>query len=359
MSNKLWIVIAFFSSLIIFVIIGIFNYKVDSLELLKESFYDKVAKELANGKIIAGLSNYDERIFRKKQIEYLKNNVEYIAIGSSRTMMLRKNMFLNDGINNFQNYSVSGASIEDYIALIQVHKNKFGKLPKNIILGLDAWIFNKNNEQTRYLSLNDEYLEFMKSLSSIKEIHQKNRSKVSYLLSLDYAKENRIYYKKHKNKDLENLKYYIVDTINIDDALRMPDGSIYYPYKERFPNFDEVGKVAKSYAQGNVYSLEKYEKLSNLELFEGLVKYLKNNEVNIYFYLPPYNPITYDILVSKDKYKFIEKSEDYLRNFAKQNDIKLVGSYNPHKYNLKNSDFFDGMHSLDIVYEIIFKDLLN
>jgi len=169
---------------------------------------------------------------------------------------------------------------------------------------------------------------------------------------LDYFKENVKAFRKKQ-------AYYIVNSIEVDNALKMPDGSIYYPYKERFPNFDEVGKVAKSYAQGNVYSLEKYEKLSNLELFEGLVKYLKNNEVNIYFYLPPYNPITYDILVSKDKYKFIEKSEDYLRNFAKQNDIKLVGSYNPHKYNLKNSDFFDGMHSLDIVYEIIFKDLLN
>ena len=132
MSNKLWIAIAFSSSSIIFIIIGIFNYKIDSLGLLKESSFDKIGQELANGKIVAGLSNFDERIFRKKQIEHLKSDVEYIAIGSSRIMQLRKNMFLNDGISNFQNYSVSGASIEDYIALIQVHKNKFGKLPKNI-----------------------------------------------------------------------------------------------------------------------------------------------------------------------------------------------------------------------------------
>lgn len=359
MNNKLWVTIAFFSSSIIFIIIGIFNYKIDSLGLLKENSFDKIGQELANGKIVAGLSNFDERIFRKKQIEHLKNDVEYIAIGSSRIMQLRKNMFLNDGISNFQNYSVSGASIEDYIALIQVHKNKFGKLPKNIILGLDAWIFNKHNDQTRYLSLNNEYTQFMKILDTKKEINQKSRSKISYLLSLDYAKKNRKYYKQHKNEKLGDLKYYITNTIEVDDALRMPDGSIYYPYKNRFPNFNEVKKVAKSYAEGSVYSLEKYEELSKLELFEKFIIYLKDNEVNLYFYLTPYNPITYDILVSNEKYKIIKKVEDYLQNFAKQKNIKLVGSYNPHNYNLKYSDFFDGMHSLDIAYEIICRDLLN
>ncbi|MFX4282772.1 hypothetical protein ACOL3J_10890 [Aliarcobacter butzleri] len=359
MNNKLWIIIAFSSSLIVFIIIGIFNYKIDSLGLLKESAYDNIAKELANGKIIAGLSNFDERIFRKKQIEYLKNDVKYVAVGSSRIMQLRKNMFLNDGIDNFQNYSVSGASIEDYIALIQVHKNKFGKLPENIILGLDAWIFNKNNGQNRYLSLNNEYSQFMKNLNIKEGVNQQKRSKISYLLSLDYAKENKAYYQKYKNLKMENLQYYIVDNIAVDAALKMPDGSIFYPYKNRFPNFDEVEISAKSYAQGSVYSLEKYEELSNIELFEKLIVYLKNNGVNIYFYLTPYNPITYDIIMSYEKYQIIEKAEQYLKDFSEKNNIKVIGSYNPHNYNLKNNDFFDGMHSLDIAYEIIFKDLLN
>ena len=48
-----------------------------------------------------------------------------------------------------------------------------------------------------------------------------------------------------------------------------------------------------------------------------------------------------------------------MKEFAKQNNIKLAGSYNPHNLNLKNEHFFDGMHSLDIAYEIIFKDLLK
>ena len=352
MSNKLWIAIAFFLTLIIFIIVGTFNYKIDSLGLFKDNIYDRIAKDLSNGKIISGLSNFDERIFRKKQIEHLKNDVEYVAIGSSRIMQLRKNMFLKDGISDFQNYSVSGASIEDYLALLQIHINKFGRLPKNVIFGLDAWIFNKNNGQTRYLSLNDEYLQFRKKLNTKKEFNQKIKSNFFYLLSIEYAKEN----KASKNKE---LKYYTTNTIEIDDALRMPDGTIYYPYKNRFPDFNEVENIAKTYAKGNVYSLERYEEISNIEIFEKLITYLKNNGVNLYFYLTPYHPTTYDILISQEKYKIINEVEIYVKEFAKQNNIKVVGSYNPHLLNLKNEHFFDGMHSLDIAYEIIFKDLLK
>ncbi|MDN5114479.1 hypothetical protein [Aliarcobacter butzleri] len=356
MSSKKFLKIVLSLSFFILLFVGIFNYKTDSLGLLRESTLEKVAEELSNGRIIAGLGNIDERIFRKKQIEYLKNDVEYVAIGSSRIMQLRKNMFLNDEINNFQNYSVSGASIEDYIALLQIHKNKFGTLPKNVILGLDAWIFNKNNEQTRYKSLTKEYNQFLKILNvnplEKPKKEETNKIKISYFVSLDYFKENIKSFRKKQ-------AYYVVNTIEVDDALKMPDGSIYYPYKDRFPNFNEVEKIAKSYAQGNVYSLEKYEEISNIELFEKLINYLKYNGVNVYFYLTPYHPITYDILLSNEKYKIIDKAEIYLKEFAKHNSIKLVGSYNPHNYNLKNNDFFDGMHSLDIAYEIIFKDLLN
>lgn len=356
MKSIKWIKIFFGLSIFVFLFVGIFNYKIDSLGLLRETTLDKVAEELSNGKIIAGLGNIDERIFRKKQIEYLKNDVEYVAIGSSRTMQLRKNMFLNDGINNFQNYSVSGASIEDYIALIQVHKNKFGELPKNLILGLDSWIFNKNNGQTRYTSLSKEYYQFLEILnvSSLKKLSKEetNKIKISYFISLDYLKENIKSFRKKQT-------YYVADNIEVDDALKMPDGSIYYPYKDRFPNFEEVEKIAKSYAQGSVYSLERYEEISNIEIFEKLITYLKNNGVNVYFYLTPYHPTTYDILISQEKYKIINEVEIYVKEFAKQNNIKLAGSYNPHNLNLKNEHFFDGMHSLDIAYEIIFKDLLE
>ncbi len=138
--------------------------------------------------------------------------------------------------------------------------------------------------------------------------------------------------------------------------MREPDGSIQYPFKFRNPDFIKVKEEAISYTKGSVYSLENFEFL-NIEIFEAFISFLKSEKINIIFYLPPYNPYTYDILIEKDKYKIINEVEEYLIKLASKKDIKVLGSYNPHKYNLKNENFFDGMHSLDNVYEKIFQEL--
>jgi len=149
----------------------------------------------------------------------------------------------------------------------------------------------------------------------------------------------------------------VVDTVDIDIQLREPDGSIQYPYKNRFPNFDEVKNIAIAYSKGSVYSLERFDEIYNTDLFEKFIQYLQSNSINIYFYLPPYNPYTYDILVSDDKYKIINNVELYLNYFSSKHNIILIGSYNPHKHGFSNESFFDAMHSLDSVYIKLFTNL--
>jgi hypothetical protein len=51
-------------------------------------------------------------------------------------------------------------------------------------------------------------------------------------------------------------------------------------------------------------------------------------------------------------------AEKYLIDFAKLNDVDVKGSYNPHKYNLTNEDFFDGVHGRDQVLKEIFQPVL-
>ena len=355
MNVKKWIKIWCFI-LIIIPITGIFNYYIDSLGLVAKSGYlDNAAKELANGKIVCGLKNFDERIFRKKIIENINYPIEWVAIGSSRTMQLRKRMFLNEHIG-FQNYSVSGASLEDYMALIQTHEHKFGVLPENVILGIDPWVFNKHNGQSRYLSLNHEYKESLKKLNLPSKDQKYDESRVSKLFSIEYTVENLKFIKNNIDNGLKG--FYIVDSIDIDGQLREPDGSIQYPLKTRNPDFDEVQKRAIAYTKGGIYSLERFDKLYNTELFELFVKYLLENEVQLYFYLPPYHPYVYDTLIEKENYRIIQDVEEYLKQYSAAKNIHVIGSYNPHKYGFDNKSFFDGMHSLDGVYIELFNDLV-
>jgi len=354
-KNIKWLQYSIGSIIFMISIISMFNYKIDSLGIFGNSNYLlSAAKTLTSGKMIAGLQNYDERLFQELIIKNLQVHNNAIAIGSSRTMQLRKRFFLKDK-SNFFNHSVSGASLEDYISIVGAYEKIQGYLPSTIVLGIDPWIFNKYNGQNRWKTLSKYYNYEMKKIYNKKQnsTENVNITKWKQLINYDYTISN--------IKFLETLLknngkvFYITDTIDIDDFIKESDGSIHYPYKERYPNYDEVKKTAVSYAKGQVYSLEHFNTLSNTKLFETFVKYLQSNGVNVIFFLPPYNPVTYDLLIKNKKYKYLTIAEHYINDFAIKNNITIKGSYNPHKYGFTNKDFIDGMHGHDSVVKKIFE----
>ena len=77
--------------------------------------------------------------------------------------------------------------------------------------------------------------------------------------------------------------------------------------KVRYKNNDEVKVDAVAFAKNNPYSLGDYNSLNNMKLFEDFVNYLKLNKVDVTLFLPPYNPIAFDLLIESNKYKQILK----------------------------------------------------
>ncbi|MDQ7045263.1 MAG: hypothetical protein Q9M32_05040 [Sulfurimonas sp.] len=104
-----------------------------------------------------------------------------------------------------------------------------------------------------------------------------------------------------------------------------------------------------------MYSLERFNKLENVKLFENFIKYLESRNTKVIFFLPPYNPITYDLLTKQSEYKIINKVERYLNKLANEHNISIKGSYNPHNYSFENKDFSDGMHGHGSVAKKIFE----
>ena len=343
---------------IIIVIVSIFNFKVDSLGIFGNSNYlSKAAKDLTSGKIIAGLQNIDDRLFQDLIIKNLEVRSDVIVIGSSTSMNLRKEFISDDGINFF-NHSLSGASIEDYIAIIGAYESVHGYLPSNIILGVDSWIFNKNNGQGRWKGLKNYYdYELDKIYGNQFDIKQNNffinAVKFKQLINFDYSISNLKFFIRALLKG-DGKKFYIADSIEIDDFIRVSDGSIYYPHSIRYVKNDKVIEHALAFAR-KPYSLDKYESLSNTNLFEDFVIYLKSKNIDVIFLLPPYNPIAYDLLKENEKYKYISIAEAYLKQLALFHNFELRGSYNPNSFNFTSKDFFDGVHGRDSVYKKIFE----
>lgn len=339
-----WLIYSVVSTIIIIFSIMMFNYKVDSLGIFGNSnFLSKAANSLTNGELIAGLKNYDERLFQELIIRNLKVKNDVIAIGSSRTMQLRKRFFLDDSVNFF-NHSVSGASIEDYLSIIGVYELIHGYIPSTIILGIDPWIFNKYNGQSRWKTLSRYYkYEINKVYHNNKiDTNSINLTKWKQLINYSYTSSNiNFVINMLVNK---GKVFYNTNTLEIDDLIKEPDGSVHHPYNKRYPDEEKVKLKALEFTKASIYSLENFDNLSNIKLFEDFIHYLQSKNIKVIFLLPPYNPISYNVLKKNKKYKNILVGEKYLIDFANNNKIELFGSYNPHKYNFKSYHFYDGMH---------------
>jgi len=79
--------------------------------------------------------------------------------------------------------------------------------------------------------------------------------------------------------------------------------------------------------------------ISNLESF---VSYLKDNDVKVTLVLSPYHPQLYQLMESR-KPIFLEL-ERWYRDFADENEIQIIGSYDGRKFGCSGEEFFDGMH---------------
>jgi len=336
-------------------LIALFNYKVDSAGIFHSTnVMQQAAKEIINGKIVAGLGDeaFDDRAFQISLIKLLKHRVTIIATGSSRTKELRKN-YLQNGKYSFYNHAVNGANLEDYIAILGAYKKFHNYFPKEVILGVDPWILNRNNGRIRWKNIQNYHMYANQILtqsdnSSYDKISffQKYKELVNYNYTI--ANIDHILTKIKRGKP-----YYIVKDLNVNDFLREPDASIHYPYETRFPNLKEVHLKALQYTKGSVYGLENFDYSNKKEKLQQLIQALQNDGVNITLFLAPYHPITYDILSKIPKYH-IKEIENYFHEFAEKNQLKIVGSYNPYKLNLSEKDFFDGMHCNDQAIKQIF-----
>jgi hypothetical protein len=346
------LIAAFFLALFVGVVaVAVFNYAVDSVGLFhpKRGLME-VAKSLFAGKMVAGAMDYDEREFQRFIIENNPARIDAIAIGSSRTMGLR-GVHLG-GSETFFNHSMAAASLEDYIGLIGIYRGK-KELPKVVILGIDPWVFNKNNGLTRWRVFGQDYEAMVREIAGqggkgygyLDKTHRYGQ-----LVSFDYTVANVNSLKKGRTKEP-----YVTTTVDVDDFVRKPDGSLSFPFSQRFRKDEETRRLAAAYPSKRERYLTGYEGLSNVKLFEDFVNYLQKKGVKVIFLLPPFHPITYERMIRY--YPMVPEVERYLRNFAASRTIPVVGSFDPEANGFTSLDFFDGSHGHETVLKSLFQGL--
>ena len=348
----------YLKSLLLLLPIAIFiiaiNFFVDHANIFHNGYEKGIAEHLVKGYNVTNVENYNERLLQKYFIDNMKDCPDIIALGSSRIMQLNSPFQKED---KFINSGVSGASLEDDIAIYYLYEKRGCKI-KKVMLGIDPWLLNDNHTQTGWKELRNEYAFFLNNqLKQNINLGAKTKAydylKYKELLSRSYFKSSLQFIQRGSDKTYYPTK----NTVN-KGFTRVADGSIYYGEAFRMVSPDDIEKRALINIEANpVYRLGDFTTLSGSykTTFTKFIDYLQKKNIEVEFFLSPYHPIVYEFFKENKYYHIVFKCEDYFKQFAAVHKIKVIGSYDPSKYELDNLYLLDGLHCNEKAIKKIFE----
>ena len=305
---------------------------VDPAFVLNATYMNKVILGVQQGYNVTNLTNLDERKFKRSIAQAHSNEeISFLIIGPSQIMTASKEAFPDTC--SMLNLGMSACRIEDYIAMYEICK-EYNISYKNIIIAIDPSLFNGSCEEKRWESNSLYYYRFFgkKDKSQISKIY----AYIKNLFSLSYFQES---WKMLMSSGLPEVKY--TDIFENELSTYDANGSLTYGKKYRETPQSETDSLALYWEHGTFMN---YTEISHdkKEQFEQLINALKSDSTKIYFAFCPYHPLFYPRLTNG--YGF-SKAVDYLYNYAQENDIKIIGSYNPNEVGFDNTFYYDAAHA--------------
>lgn len=311
--------------------VGAINYRVDPSQLFGNGRVEReMAAIMLQGQNVANSINFDHRLLQTAYFEGLTETPEVVMLGSSRSMLVRQSSLPGHA---FYNASAAGGSVEDYLAIYQLMLNN-GHQPQTVILDVSPWVFNRDNNQTRWRSLRNEYFEALRRIGVEPDLHEYIRSldieKYAALFSLPYLQESLRWLSR------EN-EYYPTSLEHTGEVIKLSDGSRVYSDMEESKTPAEVLAQLGTTKQ----ALPEFEELDPYftQLFEGFVRQLQADGVTVIFYLAPYHPALYPYPKLN-----AQAVEAYLVSFAAERSIDVFGSFDPAQVGCSAEEFYDPVH---------------
>jgi len=299
---------------------------------------EKMAKSLSSAAAVYS-SNMDERQFIKFRIQFESLNPNAIVLGSSRIMQIGELNYNNKIIN----LGVSGASIEDDIAIADIATKKFK--PSTIFIGLDPWLFNSQSGQERWKSLSYEYF----SALGIKSADSASKTNENIINESFFFAIGKKFYSSINNQKFDASN----DNPESRDKIRR-DGSHIYNITYAMKTEKEIDAGFSDLLN---YAMTNFNYSSESEKIFGSFVDTYSNNYNIVLILSPYHPNLYQRM--KNERPIYLEIESQFREFAKKHHVQIIGSYDPSKIGCIATDFYDGMHPKDICMKKVIRELKN
>ncbi len=343
----------------VIILVVVVNWYVDSYAMLRIT-YDQIGEQMAvYGRNVEGLeeSDFNDRNLFLACVKQQEEPREVIVAGSSRVMNFDHTMF---GTDSFYNAGLSESTVYDLLAVSGVLAAE-DKLPKTMVIGVDAFLFNTSHDNDRWEDLYP-YHNYMNVILNEKfdegNLHpQKNTGKdMGKWLSLDYFRYNVTLLPERKR-----FQVSYTDDWETERYLKHYDGSIAYQRELREGDTAMVEELTRqSMEEHVVYRMTDYQEIDHghWKKFERLVIWLQEQGVEVILYLPPYSPMMYNYIESEEAFQITLEVEKRVQELANERQIALYGSYDPAGCGLEMTDLYDIYHvktekMMDTFYPVI------
>ncbi|NIZ40778.1 hypothetical protein PVA45_04565 [Entomospira entomophila] len=355
-SHKKWVLIYFSIIIPLLLIIPIYNYHIDSDFIFNNTNSPSHTKLLQSAKLLHEGASLSQKNWHGHELILLKilhfslteSAPEVMILGTSQVANIGQDII---GKDSTFNASITGGELAGIIAMWEQYKLK-PRNPNDQVL-LEIYITQGGDKHVNFIESTLNYVRpplypyiknFFQNHSKIqnKTTNDIIKQRINHLKSLPYAIKN--FQASHSN----NL---LIDT---NSPLILPDSS-YNQMEHLADNESQIEHATQMgiKLQDRLIDIHNFEFSSSILM--ALLADMKAHGVKPIFLLTPLNPITYEL--AQQYNDFYPSIESWLRTYASEHDITIIGSYNPAKYNLSTSDFFDANHPRANAWRKIFSSI--
>lgn len=288
---------------------------------------------------------YNQENYRfLKQIELQnKDSISIIALGSSRVLQFRQQMFNQP----FYNAGYTISSIADFLPFVEFHlKNK---KPNILIIGLDQWMFNEDwDDLANYSNTNEP-----------KDYSFKYKPTIKTLFSVWFDIISRKYGVEILKNDLKNsnLSKIGLNAIVNNKGFKK-DGSFYYGDQieklikkdstvDDFEYFDTYSRIAKGNRR---FQFGENINSKSLEALNDFLTYCKSRDIYIVAFLPPYANAVNLKMKQTGKYTYLNQIYPEANKLFEKFNFELWDLSDLNTFNSNDSETIDGFHGGEVSY---------
>jgi hypothetical protein len=268
-----------------------------------------------------------------------------IALGSSRVLQFRQNMFTDSFYN--AGYTVSG--IRDFLNFLKIIPKE--KYPDYLIIGLDQWMYNEAWDNMKGQSPNTDKW-------STAFIKTPNLPTIINVWKDLFAGKYGLTFKREKGPV---LLFGLNAAVN-HKGLRN-DGSMDYGNQMDLLRKDTTDQYRNTYdrisrgAQRFEYSREVHAKA--LAETRRILDFCKANNIKVIAFLPPLADKVYQKMMLSGKYQYIPKIHPAIWPLFEKYDAELYDFHNVSRCGSNDNETIDGFHGSEATYTKILLEMLE